>query len=64
MDSQWNPPEGEPQLAYDPSTGLATIHLPKGDLIVNIRDDTACRSLPLYGPIFKRTLKEAGQFGG
>lgn len=62
LDSDWQPPEGEPQLGYDPATGLATIYLPKRDLLVNIRDDAACRDLPDYGPILEQILKDAREF--
>lgn len=39
------------------------MHLPKGDLVVNIRDDAACRRLPVYGPIFVQTLQDSSGFG-
>jgi hypothetical protein len=64
LDRGWDPPDGEPQLDYDPTTGLATVHLVKRDLTLDIRHDQACRSLPFYGPIFRRTLRGAGQLGG
>jgi len=62
LDRDWRPPKGEPQLDYDPATGLVTIYLPKRDLLVNIRDDDACGDLPVYGRIFKQALEDAGQF--
>lgn len=64
LDHHWDPPDGEPQLDYDSTTGLATIHLPKRNLTLDIRNEKACRSLPFYGPLLKQTLKDAGQFRG
>jgi hypothetical protein len=64
LDRGWDPPNVEPQLDYDPSTGLAIIHLAKRELTLNILEERACRSLPFYGPIIRRTLRGAGQLGG
>ncbi|WP_183095327.1 hypothetical protein [Nocardioides stalactiti] len=55
----WEPPATEPQLGYDPQSGLVTLYLPGRDLVLDLLRDRACRRLPFYGPILVRTLKEA-----
>lgn len=62
LDRDWRPPPGEPQVAYDPSTGLATFELRDGPLVLDVKHDPACVRLPSYGAVIKQVLRDAEGF--
>lgn len=60
----WRAPSVEPQLTYDPTSGVVEVMLPRRTLRLDLRNDPACLDLPTYGPLLERLLKEAEGFAG
>ncbi len=62
LDDDWAPPSTAPDISYDPTSGIAVIHLDSKSFKFDVLNDKACRRLPTLGPIIKRLIREASQF--
>lgn len=62
LENEWSPPPSEPQVAYDPETGVATLYFNRRQLRLDLKNDAECFDLPAYGPILKTTLKQSERY--
>lgn len=62
LDSGWSAPVAEPEISYDPASGIAIIILGDETLTLDVLNDDACKRVPTVGPLVKQLLKDAAQF--
>ena len=61
LNHNWVPPVAEPEVGYDPESGIADIQLGAHSYKFDVLNDEACKQLPFLGPIIKRLLKTASE---
>lgn len=59
LDAGWVAPESEPNINYDPATGIAEVHLDAREpLLLDLANDEMCAFLPDIGGILSRVLPD------
>lgn len=59
LDAGWVAPESEPNINYDPATGIAEVHLDASEpLLLDLANDKMCAFLPDIGGILSRVLPD------
>lgn len=62
LDSGWTAPVAEPEITYDPASGIAVIILGHETLTLDVLNDDACKHVPFIGPLVVQLLADAKTF--
>jgi hypothetical protein len=61
IDTGWVAPIAEPEISYNPGSGIATIILGDETLHLDVLHDEACRRVPTIGPLVRSVRADAAE---